>query len=279
MIEDVRVDRYTIDKVLHQGDYTTVYRASHSVLGSKHALKVQNRDMPEEILESLLLEGRTQASVHHRNVLAVTDAIEWRDRVVLVMPYARCESLDELLGRTPKVPLRSALALFRGITRGLRAVHVQQIVHRDLKPENILLVKEEGRVVPKVSDFGLTKVLNPDEPPAPHGLSSHFRFMGTPEYMAPEQAKDPGRVDTRADLFAMGCLLYELVTGEMCFDGESGAESMYRAARSEYVAVGDLAPAAPAALGEVIDHLLRPKPEARLDSCEKLLERLDGIRD
>ncbi|MCB9675395.1 MAG: serine/threonine protein kinase [Alphaproteobacteria bacterium] len=278
MIEGEKVDRYRIEKTLYEGEHASVYRARHKFLGSRHALKIQNIEVPEEIPEALLNEARLQSSVHHRNVLGVSDAFDWQRRVVLVMDYVRSESLAELIERVGTLPLRSSLSLFRGIVRGTRALHISHIVHRDLKPENILLAKEEGRVVPKIADFGLAKLLDPGRPPEPSGLSVSYRYLGTPEYMAPEQARDPGRVDTRADMFSLGALLYELVTGHMAFEAETAAESMYRAAKGEYVDPSALNPDAPLELVVIIQELLQRKADKRLPTCDKLLERLDVVR-
>ncbi|MEZ4320180.1 MAG: serine/threonine-protein kinase [Myxococcota bacterium] len=279
MIEGQRVDRYTIEKELYGGEYASVFRAKHRFLGSRHALKIQNVQVPEEIPESLLHEARLQSSVRHRNVLVVSDAFEWERRVVLVMDYVRSESLADLMERMQALPLRSSLSLFRGVVRGVRALHVNNIVHRDLKPENLLLATEEGRVVPKVCDFGMAKLLEPGRPPEPSGLSVSFGFIGTPEYMAPEQARDPGRVDTRADLFSLGALLYELVTGHVAFEAPAPVDVLYKAAKGDFVDPAVHSPDAPAELVAIIRDLLQPKADRRLGTCEKLLERLDAVRE
>ena len=199
-----RIDRYRLEQLLNDGEYTQVFQARHELLSTRHALKIQRSQVPEEIPESLINEARVQSSIRHRNVLNVSDAFEWNNRVVIVMDYVRSESLADLFMRVGGLQLRGALSVFRGLVRGVRALHVSHVVHRDLKPENLLLATEEGRVVPKICDFGMAKLLDPGRPPEPRGLSLSYSYMGTPEYMAPEQAKDPGRVDTRADLFSLG---------------------------------------------------------------------------
>jgi serine/threonine protein kinase len=278
VIEGQRVDRYRIEKTLYEGEFTTIFRATHKFLGSRHGLKVQNLEVPEEIPESLLSEARLQSSIHHRNVLGVSDSFEWQRRVVLVMDYVRSESLADLLERVGSIPLRSSLSLFRGVVRGVRALHISNIVHRDIKPENLLLAKEEGRVVPKVADFGLAKLLDPGRPPEPSGISVSYTFLGTPEYMAPEQAQDPGRVDTRADMFSLGALLYELATGHVAFEADNPSDSMYKAAKGEYTDPGVLNPDTPREIVDVVKELLQPKADKRLPTCDRLLERLDSVR-
>jgi serine/threonine-protein kinase len=276
--EGRRLDRYRLEQLLNQGEFTEVYRARHELLATRHALKVQRAEVPEEIPEALINEARVQSSLRHRNVLNVSDAFEWNHRIVLVMDYVRSESLADLFGRVGALQLRGALSLFRGIVRGVRALHVSHIVHRDLKPENILLSTEEGRVVPKICDFGMAKLLDPGRPPEPTGLSLSYTFMGTPEYMAPEQAKDPGRVDTRADLFSLGAILYELVTGLMAFESNSASDAMYRAMKADYVDPGALNPKVTPELNDLIAHMLQPRVDDRIATCDLLLARLDQIR-
>lgn len=272
-----RVSRYEVIATIYEGTYCNVYKVRHRVLERDLVLKLQLQTVPEEIPDSMLLEARLQASVNHRNVLQVLDAFEHEQRVAIVLEYVRTQSLADLLEKRT-LPLRAALGLFQGIVRGVRALHVQNIVHRDLKPENILLAKDEGRVVPKVADFGMAKLLEPGRAPEAQHLSRAYSYLGTPEYMAPEQARDPGSVDTRADLFSLGCLLYELVTYRMCFEAPSAVDTMYRAAKGEYLRVDKVNTDAPAALSSLVDRLLQPSPAKRTPDCDTLLQELDLIR-
>ncbi len=279
MEEGRRIDRYRLEQVLNEGEFTRVYRARHELLATRHALKVQRSDVPEEIPESLINEARVQSSIRHRNVLNVSDAFEHQRCIVIVMDFVRSESLADLFGRVGGLQLRGALSLFRGVVRGVRALHVSHVVHRDLKPENILLATEEGRVVPKICDFGMAKLLDPGRPPEPKGLSLSYSTMGTPEYMAPEQAHDPGRVDTRADMFSLGAVLYELVTGHVAFEASRPSDAMYKAMKADYVDPSALNPTVGADLAAVIEALLQPRVADRLSSCDELLERLDAVRE
>ena len=272
-----RISRYEVVSTIYEGAYCNVYRVRHRVLQRDLVLKLQQAVVPDEIPDSMVLEAQLQARIAHRNVLAVFDAFEVDQRVAIVLEYVRTQSLADLLeNRT--LPLRAGVGLFKGIVRGVRALHVHNIVHRDLKPENILLAKEEGRVVPKVADFGMAKLLEPGRAPEAQHLSRSFSFLGTPEYMAPEQAKDPGSVDTRADLFSLGCLLYELVTHRVCFEAPTPLDVLYKAAKRDYLPIDQAIGDAPPGLSNLVDRLLHPVPAKRVPDCDTLLRELDQIR-
>jgi serine/threonine-protein kinase len=272
-----QIDRYRILSTVYEGEYTTVHAALHTVLGSQLALKVLNPGAPAEVGRALLQEGRIQAVVRHPHVLRVADAFEVDGRILLAMEFVKGESLADYI-EPGRQPLEVVLPLFKGIVRGVRAIHKRGIVHRDLKPENVLLEPNGKRFRPLVADFGMAKILQPNQQPTPRGLSTSFSFLGTPEYMAPEQAADPGRVDTRADLFSLGALLYELVTGVVCFEAEHDVDVMYRAARADYDPVTAHVDDVPEAIVELVDALLRPKVEARLQSASAVLRVLDRVQ-
>ena len=118
-------------------------------------------------------------------------------------------------------------------------------------------------------------MVEPNQRPQPRGLSDSYSFIGTPEYMAPEQANDPGRVDTRADLFSLGAILYELLTGRVCFEAESATDVLYRAARGDYLRLQELRPDLAPELHAIVDGLLRPRPDDRIQTAADLLRRLD----
>lgn len=272
----VELDRYRVQKVLHQGDYTVVYTALHTLLGSQMALKLLAPGAPQEMHAALLQEGRIQAVVRHPHVLRVSDAFLFRGEAVLAMELVKGDSLADLL-ESGRIPHELAVSVFRGVTRGIRAIHKLRIVHRDLKPENVLLEIAGKRYRPLVADFGFAKILEPHREPKPRGLSDSYSFIGTPEYMAPEQANDPGRVDTRADLFSLGAVFYELLTGRVCFEEEADVDALYRAARGEYVRLDALRPDLDPRLVALVDGLLRPRPEERIQTAGDVLRQLDSL--
>jgi serine/threonine-protein kinase len=267
------IDRYIVEEVLGEGGVAKVYRVRHVHLKSNHALKVL-QVAHEEVQRRMINEGRSQASLQHPNVLGVTDAILYRGRPCLVMEYVDGPTLYELLDDC-RLSLDEALELFRGIVRGMDAAHRHGLVHRDLKPDNVLLATVDEGVVPKIADFGLVKVLSSGDggPKTQDGT-----FMGTPEYMAPEQVVDAGAVDQRADMFSLGCILYEMVCGQLAFDGKNHFEILSLITRLEYTPPQELNPDLPDNVVAAINRLLAPLDQ-RMSDCAALMDLLYGSAD
>ncbi len=261
------VDRYVVEELVGRGGMAVVYRVRHAQLGSRHALKVLSF-RSATIQSRLLAEGRAQGSFHHPNVVAVTDVISIDGAPALVMEFVDGPSLEGLLARGP-LTLAQSDALARGILRGVAAAHRHGLIHRDLKPANILLVAHDGHLVPKVADFGLVKLAREDD-------GQHTRTgstMGTPAYMAPEQIRDVKRVDARADVFSLGAILYELVTGRRAFTGRD----MYDIFKA--IAEGPrppLPPNVPQRMAEAINGALAADPADRIPDVTTLLDTWSG---
>ncbi len=269
------VDRYVVEELLGKGGMGTVYRVRHKHLNSLHALKLLHVVDPQ-MRRRMIDEGRSQARLRHPNVVSVTDALVHRDRPCLVMEYVDGPSLYQLL-HTCRLSLDEALEIFRGVLRGVDAAHRHGIVHRDLKPDNVLLQPtEDDGVIPKVSDFGLAKVLVPAKGSKP--ITRAGAFLGTPEYMAPEQMRDASDVDHRADLFSLGCILYELVTGELAFEGTGIHGTIDRVMRLDYEPPEKYAPDLPPRVRDAIRRLLAPRDQRPAD-CGEVMKLLYGNAD
>jgi len=267
------IDRYTVDQLLGSGGMAVVYRVRHNQLGSFHALKVLTHTSPG-IHERLLQEGRVQASLRHPNVVAVTDVIDVDGAPGLVMEYVDGPALDAWLsGHRPD--LDTAERLFRGIVAGVAAAHAQGLVHRDLKPANVMLAPQSaGQMLPKVADFGLAKALFAEES-GPHATRSGVT-MGTPAYMAPEQIRDAKNVDHRADVFSLGCMLYELVCGRPPFVGPDLLSIFNAVATGSFPPAASLVPDLPPRIHRAIHGALTVEKERRIQDCTGLLYVLDG---
>ncbi len=203
------VDRYEVLGLLGMGGMARVYRVRHRQLGSLHALKVLALDRPG-LRRRALQEGRLQATLRHPHVVAVTDIVTTAGAPALVLEYVAGPSLDRLL-QARSLRCEEVDALARGVLRGVAHAHAHQVVHRDLKPANILLELVDDTLVPRVTDFGLAKLLAllPSEPGGMGTIAG--TTMGTPPYMAPEQALDASEVDARADVWALGVVLLEML--------------------------------------------------------------------
>lgn len=261
------IDRYKVEALIGQGGMAAVFRARHMSLDSEHAIKVLFITAPQ-IRDRLLREGKVQANLRHPNVVAVTDVLEIQGAPALVMEYIDGPALDSWL-QNNKPTIDEAMWLFRGILRGVMAAHERGVVHRDLKPANIMLSRTNEGIVPKVTDFGLVKSVSDQKGHTQTGMA-----LGTPEYMAPEQIRDASDVDQRADLFALGCILYELVCGKRAFGHPDKMTTFNAIVAGEYEPARLHVPDIPQEIAEAIRWCLEVDREKRLPNCTELFDLL-----
>ncbi len=244
----------------------TVYRARHTELGTVHAIKVVN-SASSDLRQRLLLEGRSQGSLQHPNVLTVTDLVDVDGSPGLVLEFVDGPTLAEHLA-SRRLDIEEVDQLARQILAGMRAAHGHGLVHRDLKPSNVLLSMAGDFPMAKVADFGLVKALHGES-----SMPSRTRTgltMGTPGYMAPEQIVDASTVDARTDVFALGAMLYEMLTGQCAFQGEDLVEVLQATKEGRY-GVDDLASCqAPERMILAIKGSLNPAREERFEDCSAL---------
>ncbi|MCB9763428.1 MAG: protein kinase [Alphaproteobacteria bacterium] len=264
-----RIDRYVIEAVLGEGGMAVVYRARHVELESMHALKVLHLSSAH-LRERAIQEGRIQAQVRHPNIVAVTDVVRTADGApVLVLEYVDGPSLEGWLAHN-RPTLEQIDALVDGILAGVSAAHAHGLVHRDLKPDNVLLMATVGgRIVPKVADFGLAKVASEVIPSKGYATRSGV-MMGTPDYMAPEQIRSAKHVDQRADVFALGAILYRMTTGRMPFRGGDVLEVMQAVSTCTYTHPRSLIPDLPDRMVRAIEGALVVDPDLRIADCARL---------
>ena len=267
------IDRYSVRELVGTGGVASVYRVRHTHLQSDHALKVLSL-RGSALRRRLIDEGRSQAGLKHPNVLTVTDAFEEEGRLCLVMEYVYGPSLWAFM-QDYRPTLDEALEIFKGMLRGVDAAHRHGLVHRDLKPGNVLLQPTDMGVVPKVADFGLVKII---ERQSGARITRGGDYLGTPQYMAPEQIRSAKDVDHRADLFSLGCILYELVTGSRAFEGGSTHKTFELIAKGIYEPPRELVPSLPDHVCETIRRCLLPREE-RISDCAKVMALLYGDAD
>lgn len=267
-----RVDRFVVEDFLGEGGLARVYRVRHENLGGQYALKMLSF-RGSRLSKRLVREGRIQARLQHPNIVRVHDAFELDGRGALLMEYVKGHSLDNVLNESGPFPLGEALRIFGQMLAGVGAAHQAGVLHRDLKPGNILLESHGGRLTAKVTDFGIARLLSAQ---GGDGDTLQSDVIGTPGYMAPEQASDPTAVDVRADLFSLGAILYGMVTGWPPFALSSLAEVLAAAERGDFVPVRERAPDCPETVVRVIESCLSPDPSARFGSCHELAAALFG---
>ena len=261
------IDRYTVVSELGSGGMAKVYLVRHSGLGTLHALKVLTVSS-DTIRERLVQEGRIQGTLKHPNVVAVTDLLDVDGAPGLVMEYIEGPALDEFMA-VHRFPLRQADWIARRIIAGVAAAHELRLVHRDLKPGNVMLQLVEGRLVPKVADFGLAKVLDTKATPV---RTRSGMAMGTPAYMSPEQIRDASDVDHRADIFSLGAILYELASGQRAFSGANLLEIFENVGHGRHTPITEVAPDLPARMTRAIQTALVVDREERVQNCGDLLQ-------
>src|SRR3954470_10013695 len=217
-------DRYRIDALVGEGGMGKVYSAEHVLMRKRLAVKVLRRELTSvpEVVARFEREAMAAGNIEHPNVAAATDFGKLPDGAVfLVLEFVSGHSLRDEIARGAFLVDR-ALHITRQIASALAAAHAQGIVHRDLKPENVMLVDKGGDAdFVKVLDFGIAKVpLGDDGAPKANPITKAGMVFGTPEYMAPEQALGQN-VDGRADLYALGVILYEMLAGVRPFSSQS----------------------------------------------------------
>jgi serine/threonine protein kinase len=215
---------YKILEALGRGGMATVYKARQ--LGTKRlvAVKVIDRSLADdgEIVARFRQEHALGARLRHPNLTATYQSGRAAGRPYLVMELVEGDSLDELIGRCGPLPVAEACEVIRQAALGLAHLHEHGIVHRDVKPSNLMLTPA-GQV--KVLDLGLARDLR--EPGGGERITAHGQFLGTLDYVAPEQCVDPHEVDSRADVYGLGCTLYELLAGQAPFT-RPGYESAFQ---------------------------------------------------
>ena len=274
-VGQVLAGRYLIVKLIGAGGMGAVYLAEHVHMKKPVAVKILHRHMTtnSEVVARFEREAVVAGRIGHPNVAAATDFGKLDDgSFYLVLEYVEGKSLGEVLEAGALEPYR-ALAIARQIADGLGAAHAAGIVHRDLKPDNVLLVERDGvRDIAKVLDFGIAK-LHLEEGSAQKPLTQIGTIFGTPQYMSPEQGQGK-TVDARSDLYGLGVILYEMLTGKLPF--ESG-DLIVLITRH----VTEPAPALPSTIPEpiraLVARLLEKKPEARVQTAELLSAELDAL--
>lgn len=214
--------RFRVLRKIGEGGMGTVYEAQHEVLPRRFAIKILRPEVSRDrsFIERFKREAIAAGSVEHPNVIYITDFGSMEDgSLYLVMEYLQGVGLDELLGQRSRLPINRALPILAQVADALDAAHRVNVVHRDLKPENILLTEIRGQKdVVKILDFGIAKVQTPKYENL--AVTMKGQVFGTAEYMSPEQATGEP-LDGRSDLYAVGCLAYEMLTGDPPFTGSA----------------------------------------------------------
>jgi eukaryotic-like serine/threonine-protein kinase len=250
-------DRYTLERELGRGGMATVYLAHDLKHDRDVALKVLRPELAATLgPERFLREVRTTARLQHPHILPVLDSGDAAGQLWYTMPYVEGESLRDRLRREGQLPLDDALQITREVADALGYAHSQGIVHRDIKPENILLSRGHALV----ADFGIARALQVAD--AEH-LTVTGVAVGTPAYMSPEQAGGASTVDGRSDLYSLGCVLYEMLTGEVPYTGRTPQAVIAKRVLEPLPHVRTLRESVPVTVEQAINRALAVTPADR----------------
>lgn len=258
--------RYRVLKELGSGGMGTVYKARHLLMDRLVALKVMNPEFLSKVraVERFTQEVKAAAQLSHPNIVTAHDAETVGDLHFLVMEYVEGKTLARIVDEAGFLPRDRACEYARQAALGLQHAHERGMVHRDIKPQNLMLTESPGsqpREVVKILDFGLARFRSESRR---EGSGTEFgTLMGSPDYIAPEQARDARQADIRADIYGLGCTLYFLLTGRVPFPAGSTAEKV--AAHLEHMAtpVTRLRPDVPAGLARVLERMMAKRPADR----------------
>jgi serine/threonine-protein kinase len=266
--------KYRIERVIGEGGMGIVYLARDVHTGVEVVLKAIRNELAHraDVRERTMAEGRAIARIDHPNVVHLKAVVVDGQSLWLVMQYVDGESLEDMIAhhsrdRSP-IPVPEVLRIFRQVLAGMAAVHRGGVIHRDLKPGNILIRAQDGLV--KVSDFGIAK----GEEDARAGRGQTRGIIGSLWYMSPEQVTGRRDLDKRVDVYALGIMLFEMLTGHVPFDAEGDYEIMRMHASSPVPLVSSVRPDA-RALDDVIQKALAKDRDQRYASCEEFAAALD----
>ena len=275
-------ETYVVERVLGEGGMGRVYLARHTRIAKKRvAIKVLHDEHAHnrEVLIRFQREAETAAAVSHPNVITVFDV----GRTPSGLPYLVCEYLEgidlaEYLRRVGKLDLATALALGQKLCAGLGAAHASGVIHRDLKPQNVFLLGDFSKSLPtrpdlKILDFGLSRFLNAKRD---DHLTKEGYIMGTPAYMAPEQARGL-QVDQRADVYGVGAVLYTALTGRAPFEGENPRATVLAVLNSEAPRPRTLEPSISPSVEQVLERALAREPQDRYPDMAAFGQALQAL--
>jgi serine/threonine protein kinase len=288
--DDFFLNQYKILDRLGQGRMAGVYKAVHQ-LGQVVAIKVlpPSKAKDPRVLARFQREARLAMRLKHPNVVRSFQVGQANSLNYLVMEYLEGETLDEVLQRRRQLPPAEAVRLIHQALQGLQHIHEQGLVHRDLKPSNLMLVPAGaggpqdsiGRATVKILDIGLGRVFFDESSPAVPGdapenmqLTAEGVLLGTPDYLSPEQARDPRNIDIRSDIYSLGCVLYHTVAGQPLFPDTNIISQMVRHATETPRPLKEFNPAVPDGLQQILNWMLAKDPAQRYPTPERAAQAL-----
>ncbi len=271
-----RFGSYEIVRAIGAGGMGAVYEAVHTGLKKRVALKTLHAAVSgnEEVMARFLREGEAASRIRHPNVVDVTDLGVQDGTPFLVMEYLEGESLSRLIIREAPLPVGRTLALLLPVISAVSTAHDEGVIHRDLKPENIFLAKTRlGQIEPKLLDFGISKVASTAD------LTKTASFLGTPQYISPEQAQGSKHVDGRADQYALGVILMKCTTGVLPATSDNLLALLHKVALGQLTRPREVMPELSEAFEAILLRAMALEPEGRFPHVAALGEALLPFAD
>ncbi len=266
--------RYELEEVIGEGGMAIVWRARHLTLETPVAVKFL-KELGEDLKARFVREAKIAAAITHRNVVQVLDFGTQAGSAYMVMEHLQGESLAERLGTGP-IATPESIRIIAQVLSGLCAVHDRGLAHRDIKPENVFLVEDADGVYPKLFDFGLSKAVGrtPGRQLKSVIPTSDNNITGTPEYMSPEQARGLADVDERADVWSMGVMLFELLTGHFPFHADNVGDLLVKILTKDPPKLSTYRPDLGPRFEAYIERALHREREARYPNARAMREAL-----
>ncbi|MEO8707333.1 MAG: serine/threonine-protein kinase, partial [Kofleriaceae bacterium] len=278
-VGSVIAETFTIEALIGRGGMGSVFLASHNRLPGKFvAIKLLHTELDDpEVLSRFKREAHIASQLNHPNIVTVHDHNVTEDGTpYLVLEHLQGVSLAQRLRDQGSLPLEQVFSIVRQVGSALAAAHRGGIVHRDLKPANIFLVPTEvdgrGVEIAKVLDFGISKIRGSQTV-----KTQESTLLGTPQYMAPEQAKgEHTAVDDRTDIFAFGAIVYEMLAGHPAFAGETIPEVVFKVVYEPPLALAKQAPSVPLAIVAAVEQAMAKRPDDRFANVSAFVEAMTG---
>jgi serine/threonine protein kinase len=274
----VLAGKYELHSVLGRGGMGVVFRGKHLGIDRPIAIKVLRRELVSNptLAKRFVREAKAAATLQHPNVVDVLDyGVDADGTAFQVLELLQGESLGEHLARKGTISIATALSLVLPVIHALAVAHTRGVVHRDLKPDNVFLARNvHGRIVPKLLDFGIAKLLPKDGGTSSTLSTRAGAAIGTPAYMSPEQARGTADVGTTTDVWAIGVILFECIAGRIPFEAETGSILMARIIMEQAPSLATVAPDVPKAIVDAIDRALAAKSEDRWPTMEAFADAL-----
>ncbi len=266
--------KYRIVRLIGEGGMGSVFEAQHEVLGHRVALKFLHPEIASQpgLEQRFLQEAKLSATINNPHIVRVTDVDTSPDGAYLVMDLLQGEPLQSVMDRETRLGSERAIAYSLQILDGLQAAHAQGVVHRDLKPDNVFVTPGSHGPLLKLLDFGIAKIRATEE--YQMTLTRPGAVMGTPEYMAPEQAFSADLVDQRSDIYAVGVMLFEMLSGVRPADGDTPQEIAEKTIKGKVRDLSELCPELPPPLVTVIRRAIAAQPDDRWTTATELKNAL-----